>query len=121
MPTPPLSCRQCLALLVALTGVCLGIPSALPARAATPEAWAAHEKEVTAACVAASALQEARAAGQPVEFDDATGMTALLLIGRHAPGHLQGQRARELCLFDKRSRKAAVAPADALFTPLSRP
>ncbi len=94
---------------------------ALRALAATPEAWAAHEQEVTAACIAASALRGARAAGQPIEFDDHSGTTALLLLGHHAAAHMEGRRARELCLFDKQSRKAAVAPADALFTPLSRP
>ncbi|WP_292442071.1 hypothetical protein [Methylibium sp.] len=76
---------------------------------------------MTAACVAASALQGARAAGQPIEFDDGTGITALLITGRHAAGHMDARRARELCLFDKRSRTAAVSPADSLFTPLSRP
>jgi alkaline phosphatase len=103
----------------AATGLLL--TALLPAQAATPQAWAAHEQEVIAACLAATALQEARAAGETIEFDDRVGMTVLLLAGREAAPHREGRRARELCLFDKTSRKAAVAPADALFTPMRRP
>jgi hypothetical protein len=122
MPTPFLSRRQRCALFVIGFGLGVVFAGVVPsAHAATPETWAAHQQEATAACVAASALQGARAAGQPIEFDDSIGTTALLITGRHAAAHMQGQRARELCLFDKQSRKAAVALADSLFGPMSRP
>jgi|HubBroStandDraft_1064217.scaffolds.fasta_scaffold02351_3 hypothetical protein len=87
------------------------------ARASTPEAWAAHTQEVIAACVAASGLRKAHAAGDLVEFDDSVGFTAVLIAGRYPQPHMHDAAARVLCLFDKRSRRALVSGADAILRP----
>ena len=85
-----------------------------PATAASPAAWSAHDKEVAATCIKASRLKTARAAGQPLVFDDRTAMTALLVSGRYPQPHMKNRSGRELCLFNRATRQAVVTPADQL-------
>lgn len=87
---------------------------AAPAAASTPQAWGAYDAEVLKACLAASSLSNPRAAGQRVDFDDATGYSALLLAGTYPQPHMKHQPGRELCLFDRRTRTAVVTEADGL-------
>jgi hypothetical protein len=82
--------------------------------ASTPEAWAAYDQEVAKACIAASSLSYARPAGARVDFDDSVGYSALLLVGHYPQPQMKNQAGRELCLFDKRSRRAVIAEADSL-------
>ena len=84
------------------------------AHGATPQAWADHEKEVLSACVAASNLREAKAAGKPVAFDDRVGFTAVVIDGRYPQPHMKDKRGRGLCLFDRRTRTPFVSDADGL-------
>src|SRR5579863_6265123 len=84
------------------------------APASTPEAWSAYQQEVVKTCVAASLLRHARAAGERVDFDDDVGLSALLIAGEYSQPHMRGQRGRELCLFDKHTRRARIADADHL-------
>ena len=84
------------------------------ARGDAPDARAAYEKEVVAACVAASNLRRARPGGSLVEFDDRVGVTALVVEGRYPQPHMKNQRGRVLCLFDKKTRTATVSDADAM-------
>jgi hypothetical protein len=83
------------------------------ATASTPEAWNAYNKEVITKCVAASRLRDAHPGGQRIDFDDHIGLSALIIIGHYPQPHMNNQRGRELCLFDKRSKTATVADADA--------
>lgn len=85
-----------------------------PAIGAAEDAWAAYEKEVATACAEASNLRSAKACGKIVEFDDSVGFSALVIDGRYPQPHMQNQRGRVLCLFDKRTRKAFVSGADAM-------
>ncbi len=78
----------------------------------TPDAWAAHEREVIAACAAASNLLDARPGGSLVEFDDRVGFSGLVIEGRYPQAHMKGRRGRVLCLFDKRTRTPFVSDAD---------
>lgn len=82
--------------------------------AASPEAWMAHYKEVASSCAAASGLRNARPAGDPVDFDDRVGFTAMVIEGEHPQPYMNNQRGRVLCLFDKRSRTPFVSPADTI-------
>lgn len=84
------------------------------AHATSPDAWAAHYKEVTSSCVEASGLRNARPAGDPVDFDDRVGYTAIVIEGRYPQPHLENRSGRVLCLFEKRSRTPYVSPADAM-------
>jgi hypothetical protein len=52
-----------------------------------------------------------------VDFDDSLGYSALLLSGLYPQPHMKHKPGRELCLFDRRSRRAAVTVADGLLNP----
>jgi hypothetical protein len=82
--------------------------------AASPDAWAAHHKEVTSGCINASGLRNARLAGEPVDFDDRVGYTAIVIQGHYPQPHMKNRSGRVLCLFEKRSRTPFVSQADAL-------
>ena len=84
------------------------------AQASSDQAWQAQEREMRERCLAASQLQQARIAGEPVLFDDRLGISALMLSGRYPQPHMQGQRGRELCLYQRSSGTAHIAEADRL-------
>lgn len=93
--------------------VCL-LMCAATARAASPDSWTEYHKEVGSRCIDASGLRNARPAGSPVDFDDRVGYTALVIQGQYPQLHMKNRSGRVLCLFDKRSRSAHIAPADAM-------
>lgn len=97
-----------------LLGAVAALNIALPAQAAAPDAWAAHQSEVLATCSAASGLKHPKLVGALVEYDDSVGYTAALIAGTYPQPHMKNQPGRSLCLFDKRSRTAHAAPADDL-------
>jgi hypothetical protein len=84
------------------------------ALASSPESWRAYDRQVRAACVAASGLTAARVKGQRVDLPD-LGLSALLLEGTYPQPHMRGQKGLELCLFERRSGRAKVADGDRLF------
>ena len=97
-----------------LLGAVLALNVALPAQAASPDAWAAHQTEVLSKCSAASGLKDGTLVGALVEYDDSVGFTAALIAGTYPQQHMKHQPGRSLCLFDKRSRMAHASPADDL-------
>lgn len=101
-------------------GVLLGLMACDLVHATAPDAWAAYYKQVTASCVEASGLRDARPLGDPVDFDDRVGYTAMVIQGRYPQSHMKNKRGRMLCLFDKRSQTAHIAPADAMISPRGR-
>ena len=105
-----------------LAGLLL-VATALASKAAlasSPEAWRAYDRQVRAACVAASGLAAARVKGQRVDLPD-LGLSALLLEGTYPQPHMRGQRGLELCLLERRSGRASVAEADQLIGPAVSP
>jgi len=92
----------------------LEIATVSVAHGTTPEAWAAHEREVVSACAAASNLREAKPGGRLVDFDDRVGFTAVVIDGRYPQPHMNNKRGRVLCLFDKRTRTPFVSDADSM-------
>ena len=90
------------------------------ALASSPEAWRAYDRQVRAACIAASGLAAARVKGQRVDLPD-LGLSALLLEGTYPQPHMRGQRGLELCLLERRSGRASVAEADQLIGPAMTP
>jgi len=86
------------------------------APASTPAAWDAFQDEVLKACVGASSLRQAQAAGQRIDYDDRIGFSALLLAGQYPQPHLRNRSGRELCLFDRRTRTATTADADQILS-----
>ena len=85
----------------------------LPAHASSSEAWASHRAEVVAKCTQASGLKNAQLMGELIEYDDSVGLTVAFIAGLYPQPHVRDQAGRSLCLFDKRTRRAYSAPADA--------
>ncbi len=113
-----------------VSGAVLAVLIAAPrVLASSPEAWKAYDREVRTACLKASGLLQARALGDrvdvPAAAPDRNGITpilsAVLLEGRYPQAHMKGQTGRELCLFDQRTRKAFVGPAETLTQPRPKP
>lgn len=115
MPNSMKATRPFRSWIAALVTVLVGLLSVIRwAEGATPDAWAAHENQVVSACVKASHLRHAQAAGQVIEFDDSVGFSAVVIGGRYAQPHLKHQRGQVLCLFDKRTHTPYVSEADAI-------
>lgn len=81
-------------------------------QAASPEAWAAHDKTLLATCLQASQLKHPRAAGSPALFDDSIGYTALLLKGTYPQKFMNNRSGTELCLFQRSTQKAVITEWD---------
>lgn len=81
------------------------------AQASSAAAWAEHEQAVVTACTAASGLQSAKAVGKVLEYEDALGVSALLITGRYPQPHMGKKRGRMLCVFHKQTGKAYVSDA----------
>lgn len=84
------------------------------AHASSEEAWKKSREVMVQACVNASHLSKVRMLGEPIEYDDNTGYSALLLEGRYPQQHMKNKRGRELCLFQRSSGRASVSEADKL-------
>ncbi|MFJ4197634.1 hypothetical protein [Pseudomonas sp. NPDC089534] len=97
----------------AITLLCL-VALAPLAHASSPDAWAAHDKAVLAACTQASGLKAPKPVGTAAQFDDRVGYTALLLQGQYPQKHMKGQQGTELCLYDKKAKTAYVTEWDSV-------
>ncbi len=84
------------------------------AHASSEDAWKKSREVMVQACVNASHLSKVRMLGEPIEYDDNTGYSALLLEGRYPQQHMKNKRGRELCLFQRSSGRASVSEADKL-------
>ncbi|MCG8910882.1 MULTISPECIES: hypothetical protein [unclassified Pseudomonas] len=82
--------------------------------ASTDEAWQAQDQLQREACLALSHLQNKKVLGSPVLFDDSVGYTALMIGGTSVQKHMKGKPGRELCLFERKTGKAALSEADSL-------
>jgi hypothetical protein len=82
--------------------------------ASSPDAWAAHDKEVKQKCLKASQLLKVKPAGDVIDFSDDIGLSMLVLKGvykfdKKAPG-------TEVCLLNKKDRTVSITEADRLIT-----
>jgi hypothetical protein len=82
----------------------------MPATASTPQAWKQMQRQAERGCIAASAFARPRVSNMIV-FDDATGVVALLVTGTHRQAYMKGAVGTNLCLYDRRTKKAAVQEA----------
>jgi hypothetical protein len=83
---------------------------AAPASASTPAAWRQLQQQAERGCIAASGLARPRVSNMIV-FDDATGVVALLVSGTYRQRHMKGATGTNLCLYNRKTRKAAVEEA----------
>lgn len=101
-------------LLVAMSGL------AMPALASSPDAWAAFAGEVTAACVAASELKDAKPVSDQILFPGDRQQVAVLIGGTYPQPHMKGAKGTVLCLYDQKSATAQVQEAAGWQAPVSR-
>lgn len=85
-------------------------------QAATPQAWAAHDKTLLAKCLQASQLKNPHAAGSPALFDDSIGYTALLLKGTYPQKFMNNRSGTELCLYQRATQNAVITEWDGALT-----
>jgi len=99
------------------TLLCLALTCASgTTQAASDAAWAEHNQQLIDACLSASQLKHPQPVGQPAEFDDAVGYSAVLLQGRYPQPHMKNRLGRELCLFDKRQQVAHTREWDSVMS-----
>lgn len=91
----------------------LALVAAMPLMASTPEAWGALEARVATACTAASGFAGAKVSPATVRFSDRFGVDARLVAGTYRQPAMKGAQGLVLCLYDRRTRRAEVQPADA--------
>jgi hypothetical protein len=84
------------------------------ALASTPDEWAKHYQEVTAACLEASGLQDPQPVGEIVTFADEVGYDALLVRGTYPQPQMHHQAGQVLCLFNRQTRQVSTSDADAM-------
>ncbi len=82
--------------------------------ASSEAAWASGDKALQAACLKASGLKGAKAAGSIIHYGDEVGYSALLLSGRYPQAFMHNQPGKELCLYQRATKKAVIQDADGL-------
>ena len=88
-------------ILLSLTAVTF----AAPANTATPRAYAALDRQTSAACIAASGLRDATI-GPVVRFSDSFLMDARIVTGAYPQAHMKGAKGAMLCLYNRRTQRA---------------
>jgi hypothetical protein len=88
--------------------------TAFNAAASSEAAWASGDKALQAACLKASALKGAKAAGNIIHYGDDVGYSALLISGHYPQAFMHNQPGKELCLYQRATKKAVIQDADEL-------
>jgi hypothetical protein len=78
--------------------------------ASTPGEWSRLERAAKLSCIAASNLSRPTAS-DPVVFNDATGLVAILVSGSFRQTQMRAARGTSLCLYDRKSRTATIEEA----------
>ncbi len=102
--------KQPITYLLVGSTILLSIPSV--AMASSPEAWRQHFKEVVASCIKKSNLSKAKPDGRIVLFGDDVGYDALIIKGHYPQPHMKNATGKELCLFNRKTRKAETSSMD---------
>lgn len=92
---------------------------ATPVAAATPDAWMKVDKASEAACLTAANLTGATAR-PPVRYSDRLHIDARVVEGTWPQPHMKGAKARMLCLYNRKSKRAEVQElAEAVVAPVA--
>lgn len=102
------------ALLLMLTAAAAA--AAGQANASSPDAWTAFNKTLVESCVSASSLKNAKPAGANAAFDDSVGFNALLIKGQYKQAFMKNKTGTELCLYDRKNKKASITEWDNVTT-----
>src|SRR3546814_17583375 len=82
--------------------------AALPAVAATPQAYEELDRTSSLACLRASGFRDAAYAPEPLRFRDRLGVDARLVTVTYAQSDMKGKQGMVLCLYDRKSKRADV-------------
>ncbi len=88
--------------------------TAFNAAASSEAAWASGDKALQAACLKASGLKGAKAVGSIIHYGDDVGYSALLISGRYPQAFMHNKPGKELCLYQRATKKAVTQDADGL-------
>src|SRR3546814_11425683 len=86
--------------------------AALPAVAATPQAYEELDRTSSLACLRASGFRDAAYAPELLRFSDRLGVDARLVTGTYSPSHMKGQQGMVLCLYARKSTRAELVDAE---------
>jgi hypothetical protein len=81
-----------------------------PVLASSPDAWVQLKKQAERSCLAASGFRRSRVS-RAIIFDDTVGVVAMLVTGTFTQARLKGATGTNLCLYDRRTRRAVVEEA----------
>ncbi|MBW4505398.1 MAG: hypothetical protein KME64_02630 [Scytonematopsis contorta HA4267-MV1] len=84
----------------------------ITAQASSPEQQNKHNAEVKSSCLKVSALRNAKASGNIIQFGDDIGYDALLVSGNYPQPHMKNRPGKFLCLFNRKTRKAVATEAN---------
>ena len=90
-----------------LIGTVVALAAAVPAAAATPDAWMKVDKASEAACLKAAGLANATA-GPPSRFSDRMLIDARVVEGTWPQPHMKGAKAKMLCLYNRKNKRVEV-------------
>ena len=95
--------------LVPALAACVSASFALaePGQAATPESYAALERQSAAACLRAANLRDA-SVGPLTRFSDDTGVDVRVVTGVYPQPHMRGATGTVLCLYNRLTRRVEV-------------
>ena len=92
------------------------VTTATPALASAPSAWAALDKQSSAACIKAAGLRNAKA-GPSVHFSDTMLIDARSVTGTYPQAHMKGAKGSMLCLFNRKTKRVEVQDANKMWPP----
>jgi heat shock protein HslJ len=96
----------------------IALSAACPAFAATPESYAKLDKASEAACLKAASLGGATA-GPPVRYSDKVAIDARVIDGTWPQPHMKGAKAKMLCLYNRKNKRAEVQELAAPAVPVA--
>src|SRR3546814_20990142 len=94
--------------------------AALPAVAATPQAYEELDRTSSLACLRARGFRDAAYAPEPLRFSDRLGVDARLVTGTYAQSDMKGKQGMVLCLYrsdERRVGKECVSTCSSRWSP----
>lgn len=80
--------------------------------ASSEQVWKKHDQEIKTACIKASKLKDVETLSNIMLFDDRIGYSAILIQGKYSQAHMKNKTGRELCLWNKTTKKAYLSEAN---------
>lgn len=101
-----------------IVGAAIAFAVAAPAFSSTPASWAKLDAASEAACIKAASISGAKV-GPPIRYSDKTMIDARLVEGTWPQPHMKGAKARMLCLYNRKTKRAEVQELAMLPAPVA--